>query len=221
MKTPERQPPALPAARDPARPQTSQGRTASWRVDTWFNTAAPLSLEALRGRVVVVLAFQMLCPGCVSHALPLAARVHRQFPHDRVAMIGLHTVFEHHAAMTPTALAAFLHEYRIAFPVGVDRPDSHGGIPHTMRAYAMRGTPTWLLFDAQGRLHAHWFGDIDALPLGARIGALLEAADDAHAPVAADPDADAGTAGENSTEHRAEDATEDTVGNCADGPCMV
>ena len=147
-----------------------------WRIDAWFNTPAPLSLQALRGRVVVVLAFQMLCPGCVAHALPLAARVHERFAHDRVAMIGLHTVFEHHAAMTPTSLAAFLHEYRIAFPVGVDHADGHGPIPATMRAYAMRGTPTWLLFDPEGRLHAHWFGEIDPLRLGAEIGALLERA---------------------------------------------
>lgn len=220
MKTPERQPPALHAAHDPARPQPPQRRLRAWRVDTWFNTAAPLSLEALRGRIVVVLAFQMLCPSCVSHALPLAARVHRQFPHDRVAMIGLHTVFEHHAAMTPTALAAFLHEYRIGFPVGVDRHDSRGrtgdgGIPETMRAYSMRGTPTWLVFDAQGRLRAQWFGDIDALLLGARIGALLETADDTAAPVSADADPD--TAAEAS----AQSATQGNAGDCADGHCMV
>src|SRR5690606_20270412 len=35
------------------------------QVSRWFNTPAPLSLAALRGRVVVVEAFQMLCPGCV------------------------------------------------------------------------------------------------------------------------------------------------------------
>jgi len=37
------------------------------QVAQWFNTPAPLSLEALRGKVVVLEAFQMLCPGCVSH----------------------------------------------------------------------------------------------------------------------------------------------------------
>jgi hypothetical protein len=147
-----------------------------WQVDAWFNTSVPLSLEALRGRVVVVLAFQMLCPGCVAHALPLATRVHQQFPREQVAMIGLHTVFEHHDAMTPTALAAFLHEYRIGFPVGVDRADGAGPVPATMRAYSMRGTPTWLLFDPLGRLRAQWFGDVDALRLGAGIGTLLERA---------------------------------------------
>lgn len=157
-------------------PSNASSNPPPWRIDAWFNTPTPLSLQALRGRVVVVLAFQMLCPGCVAHALPLAARVHDRFPRDRVAMIGLHTVFEHHEAMTPTALAAFLHEYRIAFPVGVDRADERGPIPATMRAFAMRGTPTWLLFDTEGRLHAQWFGETDPLRLGAEIGVLLERA---------------------------------------------
>ncbi|GGJ99005.1 hypothetical protein [Luteimonas terricola] len=93
-----------------------------WQVDRWFNTPAPIDLAALRGRVVVLEAFQMLCPGCVSHGLPQAARVHAGFPPEQVAVVGLHTVFEHHGAMTPLALQAFLHEYRITFPVGVDRP---------------------------------------------------------------------------------------------------
>src|SRR5690606_20834913 len=74
----------------------------------WFNTPAPLSLAALRGRVVAIEAFQMLCPGCVSHGLPQARRVRQVFAGDDVAVIGLHTVFEHHAAMTPVALQAFL-----------------------------------------------------------------------------------------------------------------
>ena len=90
----------------------------------------------------------MLCPGCVSHGLPQAQRVRATFPQEQVAVIGLHTVFEHHAAMTPVALQAFLHEYRIGFPVGVDRADPESPIPLTMRAYAMQGTPTLVLIDA-------------------------------------------------------------------------
>ena len=83
-------------------------------VSQWFNTDKPLSLEALRGKVVVIEAFQMLCPGCVSHALPQAQRVAAAFSTNDVAVIGLHTVFEHHEAMRPEALKAFLHEYRSA-----------------------------------------------------------------------------------------------------------
>ena len=138
----------------------------------WFNTPAPLSLAALRGRVVVVEAFQMLCPGCVSHGLPQVQRVRRVFAGGDVAVIGLHSVFEHHAAMTPVALQAFLHEYRIDFPVGVDAPADAGPLPRTMAAYRMRGTPTLLLIDREGRLRHHHFGQVDDIALGAQIAML-------------------------------------------------
>ena len=36
------------------------------QVRQWLNTPEAISLEGLRGRVVVLHAFQMLCPGCVS-----------------------------------------------------------------------------------------------------------------------------------------------------------
>src|SRR5690606_19654212 len=94
-------------------------------------------------------------------------------PAERVAVVGLHTVFEHHAAMTPVALEAFLHEYRIGFPVGVDTPSDDGPIPRTMRAYAMQGTPTLVLIDAEGRLRAQHFGQVPDLALGARIAGLV------------------------------------------------
>jgi AhpC/TSA family len=144
-------------------------QTSEWQIDEWLNTPSPITLASLQGRVVVMLAFQMLCPGCVAHALPLATRVHRLFPQQQVAMLGLHTVFEHHEAMSPVGLRAFMHEYRIPFPVGIDRPSKRGAIPETMRSYAMRGTPTWLLYDMEGRLRQHFFGDVDALLLGAEI----------------------------------------------------
>lgn len=156
---------------------TTQTRPAPpWQVDRWFNTSEAISLESLRGKVIVLEAFQMLCPGCVSHGLPQAARVHATFPDDQVAVIGLHTVFEHHDAMTPVSLQAFLHEYRIGFPVGVDRPGTHGPIPQTMQSYAMRGTPTLTLIDAQGRIRYQHFGQVSDLVLGAQIASLVHEA---------------------------------------------
>lgn len=87
---------------------TSNTPAPAWQVERWFNTPDDITLESLRGKVVVLEAFQMLCPGCVSHGLPQATRVHSTFSREQVAVIGLHTVFEHHQAMTPVALEAFL-----------------------------------------------------------------------------------------------------------------
>ncbi|MBY0421007.1 MAG: hypothetical protein K2Q06_01805 [Parvularculaceae bacterium] len=145
-----------------------------WRIREWLNAPAPLSLETLRGRVVYAVAFQMLCPGCVSHALPQALRVRAVFDEAAVAVIGLHTVFEHHEAQgSRAALDAFLKEYRIGIPVGVDAPAAEGGLPQTMRLYAMQGTPTALLVDRAGRLRMQRFGHVDDLSLGASIQAPL------------------------------------------------
>lgn len=141
----------------------------------WFNSRTPLDLPALAGRVVAVYAFQMLCPGCVANALPQAQRLRKTFAESDLAVIGLHTVFEHHEANTPAALEAFLHEYRIKFPVGIDAPDPKGGpIPQTMAAYALQGTPSLLLFDRQGRLVHKLFGHPPDLTLGAAVQALVQ-----------------------------------------------
>ena len=139
----------------------------------WFNTAAPVTLAGLRGKVIVIEAFQMLCPGCVSHGLPQVQKLRRVFPEEQVAVLGLHTVFEHHAAMTEVALEAFLHEYRITFPVGVDTPSADSPIPRTMAAYGMRGTPTLLLIDRQGRLREQHFGQVEDIALGAQVALLM------------------------------------------------
>ncbi|MGB0134006.1 redoxin domain-containing protein [Dokdonella sp.] len=136
----------------------------------WLNTDRPLSLAGLRGRVVVLHAFQMLCPGCVSHGLPQARRIREVFSEEDVAVIGLHTVFEHHDVMGADALRVFVHEYRIGFPVGIDKAAGNGGIPLTMQNYALRGTPSLLLIDRRGHLRLNHFGRIDDLQMGALIG---------------------------------------------------
>jgi peroxiredoxin len=142
-------------------------------VSQWFNTPAPIALADLRGRVVILHAFQLLCPGCVEYGLPQARRIARLFEREHVAVIGLHTVFEHHEAMTPVTLSAFIHEYRLDFPIGVDRPSAHGGIPQTMGAYEMQGTPTLSLIDRRGRLRKQRLGVEDDLRVGADIAKLL------------------------------------------------
>lgn len=144
-----------------------------WRVSRWFNTDQPLDLDALRGRVIALHAFQMLCPGCVQAGLPQAQRIARTFDPARVSVIGLHTVFEHHDVMTPQALAAFIQEYRLDFPIGIDSPGDLAPLPLTMQSYAMRGTPSLILIDARGRLRKHSFGVEDDMRVGADIAFLL------------------------------------------------
>ncbi len=159
----------------------TRNQTPELQVSEWFNTDTPLTLAGLRGQVVVVHAFQMLCPGCVAHGLPQAQRLAQVFADRDLVLIGLHTVFEHHAVMTPAALRVFLHEYRIGFPVGIDMPGEPGPLPRTMQAYQLGGTPSLLVFDRAGRLRLNQLGQLDDLALGALLGELLALAPDAGA----------------------------------------
>lgn len=142
--------------------------------ELWLNTDRPLTLEGLRGRVVVLEFFQMLCPGCVARGLPQAREIQRHFNPRDVTVMGIHSVFEHHEAMKPVSLRAFVHENQLTFPIAVDRADSSGGtIPRTMRAYGLEGTPTLAIIDAEGRLRAKHFGHVSDLYVGATLGELL------------------------------------------------
>jgi len=144
-----------------------------WDCSAWLNTDAPLALASFRGRPVVAAAFQMLCPGCVAETIPQLNRVEQLFSKDQVAVLGLHSVFEHHDAMGEAGLRAFLHEYAVRFPVGIDRHLVGDPVPVTMRTYQFRGTPTLMLIDSNGRLRRQHFGRLSDLQLGAEIMALI------------------------------------------------
>ena len=139
----------------------------------WINTTEPLLLSQLKDKVVVIHAFQMLCPGCVIHGIPQATAIHELYSEDDVQVIGLHTVFEHHDVMTVDALKVFVEEYRITFPVAVDRPSELGDIPKTMESYQMRGTPTLIVLDKHGRVRLNHFGRISDMQAGSIIGGLI------------------------------------------------
>lgn len=140
----------------------------------WINTSESITLASLLGKVVVLHSFQMLCPGCVQVGIPQAQKIYEEFDPEKVAVIGLHTVFEHHSVMGQEALEVFVHEYRIRFPIGIDKYGDHDQrLPLTMRAYQMQGTPTLILIDKAGKLRLHKFGHISDLTLGYSIGTLL------------------------------------------------
>ena len=143
------------------------------RVAEWLNSGEPISLAALRGRVVLLHAFQMLCPACVSHGLPQALKARELFRETDLAVIGLHTVFEHHAVMNASALKVFIAEYRLTFPIGIDEPADTGSIPLTMQAYRLQGTPSLVLIDRAGQVRASHFGIVDDMALGGLIGRLI------------------------------------------------
>ena len=71
--------------------------------ERWFNTDRPLALDMFLGKVVVLHAFQMLCPGCVTYGIPQAQHIQQVFGAD----------------LTPTLTAFFGYLALVAYVVGL------------------------------------------------------------------------------------------------------
>ena len=109
----------------------------------WFNVAAPLSLAALRGKLVILDFWTFCCINCL-HILPSLRRVEEAFP-DEVVVIGVHSpkfAAEREAANVAAAIA----RYGIAHPV-IHDPDFR-----LWREYAVRAWPTLIFVSPDGRV---------------------------------------------------------------------
>ena len=80
----------------------------------WLNIDEPLTLERLRGRIVLLHVFQMRCAACTELATPQAQRVHEYFESGNLTVLGLHSVFENHEAQTPDVLTAVAPDAALA-----------------------------------------------------------------------------------------------------------
>lgn len=138
----------------------------------WFNADPATTLKSLKGKVVLVAAFQQHCAGSLKHGLPQAARIAATFSNDEVAVIGLNTPFEKADTQGKAALEAFVAEHGLSFPVALDKTAGGESLPETMEAFEIQGTPTVLLFDRQGRVRRHYLGQVDDLRIGAEVMAL-------------------------------------------------
>ena len=139
----------------------------------WLNCRDPLTLQSLRGQVLVLHAFQMLCPGCVMQATPQVAAMAESPGSESLQVIGLHSVFEHHKVMSVEALRVYVQEFRLRFPIAVDQPAENGGVPVTMQKLGLQGTPSLVLIDKRGYLRLSHFGVVSDLQLGMLVGQLL------------------------------------------------
>src|SRR3546814_13104289 len=100
------------SATGPSMAEASPPMAPAWPVSRWFNADGAPSLQSLRGRVVFVPAFQMLCPACVQHAVPPSLKVAAAFASTDLTVSGLPTVFPTHPDLGPAALQGFLHQNR-------------------------------------------------------------------------------------------------------------
>jgi len=68
----------------------------------------PVSLNELKGKVVLVEVVQMNCPGCFLFGLPEAIRLHNLFHEQGLVVLGLATAFEDYESNTVENLMALV-----------------------------------------------------------------------------------------------------------------
>ncbi len=147
-----------------------------WDIETWFNSP-PLKIADLKGKIVIVEFFQMLCPGCRTFSMPIIKswehRFRSQIKAGELKIISIHTVFEAHPSQSNKRLEKFLKERKINHPVGVDRHEFGEWKPQTMRAWKTKGTPEIAIIDKKGIIRFQKFGRFEVWPAIKLIQKLL------------------------------------------------
>ncbi|NIS07899.1 MAG: TlpA family protein disulfide reductase, partial [Candidatus Dadabacteria bacterium] len=134
-------------------------KAPSLETEVWFNSSG-LSLESLKGNVVVIEFFQLWCPGCNKFSIPLMNkwRDHTFSSESGVKFISVHTVFEGHEYQDNERLKYFLKEKGITHPVAVDKHIEGRNTPVTMTKYKTGGTPCIAIIDKKGIVRFKYFG---------------------------------------------------------------
>jgi DNA-binding beta-propeller fold protein YncE len=113
----------------------------------WINTAAPLKLADLRGRIVLLDFWTLCCINCI-HTLPDLAKLEAKYP-GILVVLGIHTPKFPHEKMTENIRKAVLR-YQVKHPVVNDAEAA------IWRRYRVRSWPTLVLIDPDG----HYYGEL-------------------------------------------------------------
>ena len=131
----------------------------------WLGGGDPLTLEDLRGRVVVLDFWTYCCINCL-HVLPELAAIEQRFAGAPVTVLGVHSPKfprEHDSGAVTRAMA----RHRIAHAVINDADHA------LWSQYAVKAWPTLVVLDGTGREAWRRSGEVDRDDLGAVITDLL------------------------------------------------
>jgi thiol-disulfide isomerase/thioredoxin len=139
-------------------------RAPEFPTGSWFNVAEPLSLRALRGKIVLLDFWTFCCANCL-HVIEELHVLEREFG-DELVIIGVHSPkFEHEKG--DRAVAAATERYGVTHPVFND-PELY-----LWQQYAVRAWPTLVLIDPDGYVVAQAAGEGQASGLALIIADLI------------------------------------------------
>ena len=135
----------------------------------WLNTSKALTLDDLKGRVVVLDFWTLCCINCI-HTLPDLAKLEAKYP-GVLVVIGVHTPKFDNEKLTESIRKAVLR-YEVKHPVVNDEKMA------IWRRYGVRSWPTLVVIDAEGNLVAQGSGEGLYDALDNLVGKLVQEAKD-------------------------------------------
>ncbi|MES2317074.1 MAG: redoxin family protein [Pseudomonadota bacterium] len=112
-------------------------------IEKWLNSP-PLTMEGLRGKVVLVDFWTYDCINCI-RTLPYIAKWHKAYKDQGLVVVGVHTP-EYAFERNTENVRAAMQRFGITYPVAQD--NRYG----TWEAYGNRYWPAVYLIDKQGRI---------------------------------------------------------------------
>lgn len=133
--------------------------------DTWFGTGgARLSLDDLRGRIVLLDFWTLCCVNC-HHVLAELRPIEAKYS-DVLTVIGVHSPkFEHEK--NPESVRSAIERH------GIDHPVLNDPNLSTWSGYGVRAWPTLVLIDPRGEVVAQFSGEGHAHAIDATIADLV------------------------------------------------
>ena len=132
----------------------------------WINVKEPLSLEKLKGQIIVLDFWTYCCINCM-HMLPALAALEKKYEGKPVVFIGVHSAKffnEQDKKNIENAVA----RYEISHPVVVDRNMS------IWRKYDVSGWPTIVIIDPNGTIVYKQSGEGQRESIEDTVDVLLE-----------------------------------------------
>lgn len=121
-----------------------------WYLETINGDSVPEIVDYFK-KPLLILFFNLLCPGCVGRAIPFANRVALE-QKNKVNVLGIHTTFEG-PELTNDKISTKMKELYARFPFYRD-----AGLASTYYKYRAAGTPHWILTNKDGRIIQNIFG---------------------------------------------------------------
>ncbi len=129
--------------------QAPELRVAQW-IDAAGDAIAPLTLARLGTNLKVIYCFQHWCPGCHSAGFPTLQRLVPALESLGAGFAVVQTVFEGFEQNTFDRLRETQLHYELDLPFGHDA--IAGRHPTIMEDYQTRGTPWFILINAEGEI---------------------------------------------------------------------